>query len=194
MQKKIKRGSPSGFKSIMFGTWALIFNNACHAVNPPLGYLLRFRQAVTRFRSPPSRQKCRRNGRFDYQFRDDFSRKSRYHGTISTKKESKKTSDKNVGEVEAGSARSAERLAAALPPPDPRRDAGTDPPGAQRCSCSHRVGSQLLGDVPCFAGEVEWWGYVEPGAEPMAVPCSLYECSRYCECSAHGLSCLHCVL
>ena len=43
-------------------------------------------------------------------------------------------------------------------------------------------------------GEVEWWGYVEPGAEPMAVPCSSYECSRNCECSAHVLSCVLCVL
>ena len=34
-------------------------------------------------------------------------------------------------------------------------------------------------------GEVEWWGYVEPGAKPMAVPCSSYECSRYRTWSAH---------
>ena len=36
-------------------------------------------------------------------------------------------------------------------------------------------------------GDVGWWGYVEPGAEPMAVPCSSYECSWSGESRTHDM-------
>ena len=57
-----------------------------------------------------------------------------------------------VGEVEAGPGRSAGRIAVALPPAEVRPDAGTDPRGALRFSCSQRVGLRLLGDVQRLSG------------------------------------------